>query len=239
MPIKHLMKWKSALPHARFVNLYGPTEITCNCTYAILPDRNFAPDEALPIGRAFPNEKVFLLDENDALVTVPGQAGEVCVSGTALALGYYADPVRTAQAFTQNPLNTNWYERIYRTGDLARYDESGSLYYIGRRDFQIKHMGHRIELSEIEVQMTAVPGVERALCAYLADKGKILAFYTGEADKAAITGALREILPGYMIPNLFMQVDAMPLNKNGKIDRAALLERYAAAKAAKKEARHG
>ena len=147
--------------------------------------------------------------------------------------------MRTAQAFTQNPLNTNWYERIYRTGDLARYDESGSLYYIGRRDFQIKHMGHRIELSEIEVQMTAVPGVERALCAYLADKGKILAFYTGEADKAAITGALREILPGYMIPNLFMQVDAMPLNKNGKIDRAALLERYAAAKAAKKEARHG
>ena len=167
MPIKHLMKWKSALPHARFVNLYGPTEITCNCTYAILPDRDFAPDEALPIGRAFPNEKVFLLDENDALVTVPGQAGEICVSGTALALGYYADPVRTAQAFTQNPLNTNWYERIYRTGDLARYDESGSLYYIGRRDFQIKHMGHRIELSEIEVQMTAVPGVERALCAYL------------------------------------------------------------------------
>lgn len=114
MPIKHLMKWKSALPHARFVNLYGPTEITCNCTYAILPDRDFAPDEALPIGRAFPNEKVFLLDENDALVTVPGQAGEICVSGTALALGYYADPVRTAQAFTQNPLNTNWYERIYR-----------------------------------------------------------------------------------------------------------------------------
>ena len=64
MPIKHLMKWKSALPHARFVNLYGPTEITCNCTYAILPDRDFAPDESLPIGRAFPNEKVFLLDEN-------------------------------------------------------------------------------------------------------------------------------------------------------------------------------
>ena len=225
MPIKHLNKWKAALPQARFVNLYGPTEITCNCTYYILPDRVFAPEEVLPIGHAFPNEKVFLLDENDRLVTEPGQAGELCVSGTALALGYYADPARTAQAFTQNPLNTRWYERIYRTGDLARCDAAGEFYYIGRKDFQIKHMGHRIELSEIEVQMTAVPGVERALCAYLADKGKILAFYTGEADKAAITGALREILPGYMIPNLFMQVDAMPLNKNGKIDRAALLAR--------------
>ena len=141
---------------------------------------------------------------------------------------------RTAASFTQNPLNRAYIEPIYRTGDLVRVNERGEMVYVSRKDFQIKHMGHRIELSEIEVQMTAVPGVERALCAYLADKGKILAFYTGEADKAAITGALREILPGYMIPNLFMQVDAMPLNKNGKIDRAALLEQYAAAKAAKK-----
>ena len=179
MPIKHLMKWKSALPHARFVNLYGPTEITCNCTYAILPDRDFAPDEALPIGCAFPNEKVFLLDENDALVTVPGKAGEICVSGTALALGYFADPVRTAQAFTQNPLNTNWYERIYRTGDLARYDESGSLYYIGRRDFQIKHMGHRVELGEIEAAAMRCDAVTRACCTFDAERQRLHLFYTG------------------------------------------------------------
>ena len=189
MPIKHLMKWKSALPHARFVNLYGPTEITCNCTYAILPDRDFAPDEALPIGRAFPNEKVFLLDENDALVTVPGQAGEICVSGTALALGYYADPVRTAQAFTQNPLNTNWYERIYRTGDLARYDESGSLYYIGRRDFQIKHMGHRVELGEIEAAAMRCDAVTRACCTFDAERQRLHLFYTGSCEKAALLAA--------------------------------------------------
>ena len=97
MPIKHLMKWKSALPHARFVNLYGPTEITCNCTYAILPDRDFAPNEALPIGRAFPNEKVFLLDENDACHRARAGRGDLRFR-YALALGYYADPVRTAQA---------------------------------------------------------------------------------------------------------------------------------------------
>ena len=146
---------------------------------------------------------------------------------------------RGAACFTQNPLNHAYLEPIYRTGDLVKVNERGEMVYVSRKDFQIKHMGHRIELSEIEVQMTAVPGVERALCAYLEDKGKILAFYTGEADKAAITAALREVLPGYMIPNLFMQVEAMPLNKNGKIDRAALLSQYAAAKAAKKEARHG
>jgi len=222
MPIKHLMKWKSALPHARFVNLYGPTEITCNCTYAILPDRDFAPDEALPIGCAFPNEKVFLLDENDALVTVPGQAGEICVSGTALALGYYADPVRTAQAFTQNPLNTNWYERIYRTGDLARYDESGSLYYIGRRDFQIKHMGHRVELGEIEATAMRCDAVTRACCTFDAERQRLHLFYTGSCEKAALLAALKESLPPFMQPNTAVQLDEMPLNKNGKIDRTAL-----------------
>ena len=207
-----------------------------SCYYEV--KRDFALDEAIPIGRPFHNTEILLLDENDKLAA-PGEVGEICIRGTAVTLGYYNDPQRTAEAFVQNPLNKAYPELIYRTGDLARYNEEGDLVVLSRKDYQIKHMGHRIELSEIEVQMTAVPGVERALCAYLADKGKILAFYTGEADKAAITGALREILPGYMIPNLFMQVDAMPLNKNGKIDRAALLERYAAAKAAKKEARHG
>ena len=227
MPIKHLMKWKSALPHARFVNLYGPTEITCNCTYAILPDRDFAPDEALPIGRAFPNEKVFLLDENDTLVTVPGQAGEICVSGTALALGYYADPVRTAQAFTQNPLNTNWYERIYRTGDLARYDESGSLYYIGRRDFQIKHMGHRIELGEIEVHVNQMAGIRMSCCVYDKEREKIVLFYVGDAEGKDIIKALKEKLPRYMIPNLVEKIEEMPFTANGKLNRMELKNRCA------------
>ena len=222
MPIKHLMKWKKALPAARFVNLYGPTEITCNCTYAILPDRDFAPDEVLPIGRAFPNEKVFLLDERDALVTEPGQAGELCVSGTALALGYYADPVRTAQAFTQNPLNPNWYERIYRTGDLARYDENGNLFYIGRKDFQIKHMGHRVELGEIEAAAMRCDDVSRACCIFDAEKQRLHLFYTGSCEKAALLTALKANLPPFMQPNTVQQLDELPTNKNGKIDRTAL-----------------
>ena len=238
MPIKHLHKLQKYLPDVQYVNLYGPTEITCNCTYYVV-DREFAENESLPIGVPFKNERILLLTPDGGEAVKPGEIGELCVSGTSVALGYYKDAERTAASFTQNPLNHAYIEPIYRTGDLVRVNERGEMVYVSRKDFQIKHMGHRIELSEIEVQMTAVPGVERALCAYLADKGKILAFYTGEADKAAITGALREILPGYMIPNLFMQVDAMPLNKNGKIDRAALLSQYAAAKAAKKEARHG
>ncbi|WP_455500915.1 amino acid adenylation domain-containing protein, partial [Gemmiger sp.] len=222
LPVKHLIKWKTALPQARFVNLYGPTEITCNCTYYILPDRDFTADETLPIGRAFPNEKVFLLDENDALVTAPGQEGELCVSGTALALGYYADPARTAQSFTQNPLNHNWYERIYRTGDLARYDEAGELYYIGRKDFQIKHMGHRVELGEIEAAAMRCDDVSRACCIFDAEKQRLHLFYTGTCEKAALLAALKAVLPPFMQPNTAQQLDELPMNKNGKIDRTAL-----------------
>ncbi len=238
MPIKHLHKLQKYLPNVQYVNLYGPTEITCNCTYYVV-DRDFAENESLPIGVPFANERILLLKPDGGEEAAPGEIGELCVSGTSVALGYYKDPERTAASFIQNPLNHAYIEPIYRTGDLVKLNERGEMVYVSRKDFQIKHMGHRIELSEIEVQMTAVSGVDRALCAYLEDKGKILAFYTGSAEKNDIVAALRELLPAYMIPNLFMQVDAMPLNKNGKIDRAALLAQYAAARAAKKESRHG
>ena len=233
MPIKHLNKLRHYLPDAMYVNLYGPTEITCNCTYYIV-DRAFEPGESLPIGVPFPNERILLLDEQDRQVA-PGGVGELCVSGTAVALGYFGDIERTRTAFVQNPLNKTHMEIIYRTGDLVRLTETGELVYVSRKDFQIKHMGHRIELGEIETALSAVPGVERALCMYLHDKGKILAFTTGEADKAAITEALRETLPAYMIPNIFMPVEEMPLTKNGKIDRNALMERY---QNRKRSARH-
>lgn len=234
MPIKHLKKLQKYLPDVTYVNLYGPTEITCNCTYYIV-DRDFEVGENLPIGIPFPNERILLLDENNQEVA-PGGVGELCVSGTAVALGYFGDSERTKTAFVQNPLNKTHNEIIYRTGDLVRLTENGELVYVSRKDFQIKHMGHRIELGEIETALSAVPGVERALCIYLHDKGKILAFTMGEADKAAITENLRVVLPSYMIPNIFMQVDEMPMTKNGKIDRNALLELY---KNKKRGARNG
>lgn len=234
MPIKHLNKLKKHLPDVTYVNLYGPTEITCNCTYYIV-DREFAVGETLPLGVPFPNERILLLDENNKPVA-PGGVGELCVSGTAVALGYFGDKERTASAFMQSPLNSSWMETIYRTGDLVRLTEEGEMVYVSRKDFQIKHMGHRIELGEIETAISAIDGVSRACCVYLHDKGKILAFTSGEADKAAITGALKETLPSYMIPNIFMQVEAMPMTKNGKIDRSALMDMYANKK---KEARRG
>ena len=128
------------------------------------------------MGNAFDNEKVFLLDDEDKEVTTPGVSGEVCVAGTALALGYYNNPENTAKAFTMNPLNTNYPERIYRTGDLAYFDEQGLYYFAGRKDFQIKHMGHRIELEEIDSAINAICGIERACTFFDTVKNKIVTF---------------------------------------------------------------
>ena len=225
MPVKHLNTWRSYLPDALFVNLYGPTEITCNCTYYVV-DREFEPGTPIPIGVPFPNETVFLLDENNRLVTEPGQNGELCVAGTALALGYYRDPKRTVTAFVQNPLNPCYPEIIYRTGDLACYGRDGLLYFNGRKDFQIKHMGHRIELGEIEAALETVEGVDRAVCLFLEEKNKIAAFYEGAAVKRDIAVGLEHLLPRYMFPALYRNLTELPRTKNGKVDRQALRRLY-------------
>ncbi len=223
VPIKQLNKWRAALPDAAYVNLYGPTEITCNCTYHIL-NREYEPTEVLPIGVAFPNEKVFLLDDADRLVTEMNQEGEICVSGTCLAIGYFKDPEKTAAVFTQNPLNDRYYDRIYRTGDIGKYDSSGNLIYINRKDFQIKHMGQRIELGEIEVCAMSLEGVQRAVCIYDFKRNKIILFYAGELQKDSLAEQLQSKLAPYMFPNKTISLEQFPMNKNGKVDRKALEE---------------
>ncbi len=225
MPVKMLNVWKSYYPNAAFVNLYGPTEITCNCTYQKI-DRDYEDGEKLPMGVPFPNEKVFLLDDADACITPAdvNKTGEICVAGTALGLGYYKNPEATAKAFTQNPLVPDYYERIYRTGDLAYYGEDGLLYFAGRKDFQIKHMGHRIELEEIERYLGGVSTVARCCCYFDEAKGKVIAVYEGGEDKKQIMDEMKEKVPEYMVPNRFVRVENLPLTKNGKVDRKAVRE---------------
>ena len=220
MPIKHLKQWMQHLPNAMFVNLYGPTEITCNCTYYIV-DRN-KEYEKIPAGKAFPNEEVFLLDENDKKVTEPRITGEICVKGTCLALGYFNNKEQTSSRFVQNPLNDKYIDMIYRTGDLGEYNENQEICFLGRKDFQIKHMGHRIELEEIERAMEKVEGVERSCCIFNEQKGKLYGFYVGNIEKDEVIKYLRENLPVFMIPNKLTQIEKFPITKNGKIDRKEL-----------------
>jgi acyl-coenzyme A synthetase/AMP-(fatty) acid ligase len=118
-------------------------------------------------------------------------------------------------------LNPCYPELIYRTGDLGRW-EDGELYFAGRKDFQIKYMGHRIELEEIERAMMEVPAVERAVCVFDEKKSRLYGFYVGTVDKKELHSYLKEQLPVYMVPNSLTQLEKFPVTKNGKVDRKAL-----------------
>ncbi len=219
LPVKVLNYWKRYLPDAMYVNLYGPTEITCNCSYYKV-DRDFREDETLPVGVPFKNTELFLLDQ-DRPVTEPEVDGEICVKGSCLALGYYNNPEKTAEAFCQNPLNFSYPERIYRTGDIGHYDREGLLHFVSRRDAQIKHMGHRIELGEIEAAVNALDFIRAGVCNYIND-AIVLSYEADEACDRELLRALAKKLPKYMMPTKLVWNRALPINKNGKIDRAAI-----------------
>ncbi len=223
MPLKHLNIWMSHLPNTMFVNIYGPTEITCNCTYHII-DRNREYNDKLPIGKAFPNERVFLLDEDNKEIKDINKSGEICVAGTSLALGYFANKEQTESHFMQNPLIDSYLENIYRTGDLGHYDEQGDIVFTGRKDFQIKYLGHRIELEEIDKSLMQFEEVIRACSIFDDEKSKLYGFYIGDIDKKDLHSKLKEVLPVFMIPTKLIQMEEFPMTKNGKIDRKKLME---------------
>lgn len=223
-PVKQFNLWKQQLPKTRFINLYGPTEATgMSCYYEAT--REFGPEEAIPIGRPFRNTEILLLDEENK-PAAPGQAGEICIRGTSLTLGYYRDFARTDASFVQNPLNDSYHELIYRTGDLGRYNERGELMFLSRKDYQIKHMGHRIELGEIEMLANRSAGVECSCCIFDKERSKIILYYVGAAEESALLAELKSRLPRYMLPGAIRRISAVPLTANGKIDRLALMALY-------------
>ena len=225
MPNKVLNYWRNKLPEVNYVNLYGPTEITCNCLYYKV-DKPFKEEDALPIGVPFKNTDILLLD-GDKLITEPGVKGEICVRGTSLAHGYYNNPEKTAEAFCQNPLNKVYPELIYRTGDLAKYGEDGLIYFVSRKDYQIKHMGHRIELSEVEIAVNSLPYIEAGCCIYDKKNEQIVLFYQSEKEcerEIMLDGC--KLLPKYMMPNRMIHFTSLPMTKNAKIDRVKLKGEY-------------
>ena len=225
IPVKVLSYWRENLPETVMYNLYGPTEITCNCTYFKVV-REYGVDENVPIGIPFRNTGILLLRENGT-VAGEGETGELCVRGTCLALGYYNNPEKTAESFIQNPLNPYYPERIYRTGDLARYDGEGQLVFCGRKDSQIKHMGYRIELGDIESAANALEQVGRVCCLYDKPRDAIVLFYeAGEDLSREFLKMLKAKLPPYMFPSRYIRLNVMPENYHSKIDRKRLAKEY-------------
>ena len=222
---KILNYWRKHLPQAVYVNLYGPVEITVDCTYYIV-DREFLDDEPLPIGIPFKNADIIVLNEDGNLVA-GDELGELCVRGTGLSLGYYGNNEKTNMAFAQNPMNTKFPEKIYRTGDLVRYNARGELMFVGRKDYQIKHMGQRIELGDIEAAAFGYNEVTGSCTLYDSVQKRIILFCTPDKlDKKALYRQLKQNLPNYMLPAHIETIQNFPLNPNGKIDRKALFENY-------------
>ncbi|MBQ9085756.1 MAG: amino acid adenylation domain-containing protein [Clostridia bacterium] len=221
-PRKQYDHWRKALPNAAFFNLYGPTEATgMSCYWRA--DRDLDEEEPIPVGRPFDNTDILLLTD-EGKRALAGESGEICIRGTCLTMGYYNNPEKTAEVFTQNPLNSAYPERIYRTGDMGRYNEYGDLVFVCRKDSQIKHMGHRIELGEIESAALKLDSVRRACCVYDADAKRIVLFYVGDTEEGELGTQLAAYLPRYMLPSLTLRLDELPLTDNGKIDRRRLKE---------------
>lgn len=229
MPAKQLNQWIEKIPNAKFYNLYGPTEITVDCTYYEVTHK-FPDDTFIPIGKACRNMEVLVLNQDDKLVK-GDEIGELCVRGSGVALGYFGNKEKTSEAFVQNPLNPYYNDIIYRTGDLVKYGEDGNLVFVSRKDFQIKHMGNRIELGEIEAAVNALDNVMNAACIFDAEEDKIILFYeTGDRKEIDIINSINDKLPKYMFPNACFLRDSMPYNLNGKIDRIELKRFYDSSK---------
>jgi amino acid adenylation domain-containing protein len=219
-PTKQFNYWKSKLNNTLFANLYGPIEITLDCTYFIV-NREIPDDEPLPIGIPYKNTDILILNENNESVKF-GEEGELCVRGTSLAMGYYNDKEKTELAFVQNPLNKSYPETIYKTGDIVSINKFGEIEFKGRKDSLIKHSGYRIELGEIEhVLVNKLKLVNNACAVYDTHKKEIVLFY--EAKKEMLNSEFRKalslLIPKYMIPSKFEMFKELPRNTNGKIDR--------------------
>jgi acyl-coenzyme A synthetase/AMP-(fatty) acid ligase len=223
LPTKQFNYWKLSLPSTMFVNLYGPIEITLDCTYYIV-DRLLGDDEPIPIGFPCRNTDILILNESNNLAQC-NELGELCVRGNSLAMGYYNDPVKTNEVFVQNPLNKAYPEIIYRTGDIVCKNEMGEIIFKGRKDTLVKHLGYRIEMSEIEHGLINILKiVENACVVYDKKRGRLVLFYESKNEISIqdIIKSTAKLYPRYMIPSVFNKMIELPRNINGKIDRQLL-----------------
>ncbi|CAJ9969205.1 non-ribosomal peptide synthase [Burkholderia pseudomallei] len=216
-----LEQWDAIRPaHTRLINTYGPTEITISCSAAYV--RHAPGMSRVSIGRPFANSRMYLLDARGEPVPV-GVTGELYIGGDGVARGYLNRPELSAERFVDDPFRPG--SRMYKTGDLACRRGDGEIEFVGRNDFQVKVRGFRVELSEVETRLAAVDGVQEIAVLAREDapgEKRLVAYYTGAAEMAALRECAARDLPAYMMPAAYVCLPALPLTPNGKLDRNAL-----------------
>ncbi len=213
----------------RVWNLYGPTETTTYSTWVC-----FGRDEQIveSIGRPVANTQIYLLNKNRRPVPL-GAVGELYIGGAGVARGYLNRPELTAERFLANPFSPDPKARMYKTGDLGRYREDGTIECLGRNDFQVKVRGFRVELEEIETALVKYAGVREAVVlacdSHSGDKRLVAYITANEAAKdsssldiEALRSHVSSLLPGYMVPAVYVLLEKLPFTPNGKLDRKAL-----------------
>lgn len=218
---------------SEFFNVSGPTECTCICSsYKITAEDFHDLDGFPPLGSIAPNFSYLIFDDENKM-TAEGELGELCLLGPNVGLGYYNDPERSSASFVQNPFNLEFREVMYKTGDLVRLDPvDGKLYIHGRKDNQVKHMGYRIELEEIENALHRTGLVSEAVAIHSFNGGlsRLIAVVAalGAVEEAELRRDLQKLIPDYMIPSTFHFEESLPKNPNGKVDRRRIKEKYLA-----------
>ncbi len=219
--------WQEHAPETLLVNEYGPTETVVGCVVFNTPT-DWKKPGSIPIGKPIPNTRIYLLDEGLNPVPV-GVPGEMYIGGDGVARGYLHRPDLTAERFVPDPFAGEPGARLYRTGDLVKYLADGNMEFLGRIDHQVKIRGFRIELGEIEEVLRQHPALREVVVLVREDEPgskRLVAYAVSSVEPAPTVSELRSFLkdklPEYMVPSLFVLLEAMPLTPNGKIDRKAL-----------------
>lgn len=226
-PVRFLSEWMNAFPKKEFVNMYGPTEATVQCSFYRIPKPPEDLSKLVPIGKACRGVEIFAVKDGGE-VAASGEDGELYISGSGVGLGYWNDPNKTAASF----INWPGKGRVYKTGDLVRFREDGNYEFIGRKDFQVKVMGNRIELGDVEAALMTLPYVEEAaaIAVDVVSTGgqEIIGFVKLKANKleATIKTDLIKAIPAYMIPATIVVRESLPRTGTGKVDRNILRMDY-------------
>lgn len=226
LPTEVLAEWMQRYPHIQFTNMYGPTEITVDCSFHVIHQIPHDLSLPIPIGKARKNMELLVRTSEGNLSTAIGAEGELLVRGTAVAYGYLGDAERTNNVFIQHPAHNFFHDPLYCTGDLVRINAQGDFIFLGRADDQIKFLGYRIELGEIESQLRVIDGIEEGIVVFnhteeesTRELGALVSLSKGFTLED-LREALKLRLPHYMLPTKLVTFDLeFPRTPNGKYDR--------------------